>query len=82
MNKTNVKINEIILNENTKGFKRNSFVKLFFIWLLICSPLLLLGNILGLASVALWLANTAIMTLIARYVMTRKRGDEDSWDGV
>lgn len=81
MNKTNVKINEIILNESSKRFKRNSFVKLFFIWLLICSPLMLLGNILGLASVALWLANTAIMTLIARYVMTRKRGDEDSWDG-
>lgn len=81
MNKTNVKINEIILIESSKRFKRNSFVKLFFIWLLICSPLLLLGNILGLASVALWLANTAIMTLIARYVMTRQRGDEDSWDG-
>ncbi|AVJ17458.1 hypothetical protein CLM71_10050 [Serratia sp. MYb239] len=81
MNKTNVKIDEIILNESSERFKRNSFVKLFFIWLLICSPLLLLGNILGLASVALWLANTAIMTLIARYVMTRKRGDEDSWDG-
>lgn len=81
MNKTSVKINEIILNESSKRFKRNSFVKLFFIWLLICSPLLLLGNILGLVSVALWLVNTAIMTLIARYVMTRKRGDEDSWDG-
>lgn len=81
MNKTNVKINEIIPNESSKRFKRNSFVRLFFIWLLICSPLLLLGDILGLASVALWLANTAILTLITRYVMTRKRGGEDSWDG-
>ncbi|VEA73387.1 Uncharacterised protein [Serratia rubidaea] len=79
MNKITVKDCEIILNGSDN--KRNSYMKLFFVWLLICSPLLLLGNILGLASVALWLANTAIMTLIARYVMTRKRGDEDSWDG-
>lgn len=56
-------------------------MKIFLIWLLICSPLLLLGSILGLASVALWLANTAILALITRYVMTRNRGNYDGWDG-
>lgn len=79
MNKITVKDYETILKDSDN--KRNSYMKLFFVWLLICSPMLLLGNILGLASVALWLANTAIMTLIARYVVTRKRGNYDGWDG-
>lgn len=79
MNKITVKDYEIILNGSDN--KRNSYMKLFFVWLLICSPLLLLGNILGLASVALWLANTVILTLITRYVVTRKRGSYDGWDG-
>ncbi|QHA89116.1 hypothetical protein [Serratia rhizosphaerae] len=56
-------------------------MKLFLIWLLICSPMLLLGSILGLEAVALWLANTAIMTLINWYVLARKRGKYDGWDG-
>ena len=52
-------------------------MKVFFIWLLICSPMLLV-SIFGVASVAMWLANTAIMTFITLYITQRKRDETDS----
>ena len=79
MDKLTAKNDGIILSSNDN--KRNSYMKLFFVWLLICSPMLLLWNILGLASVAIWLANAVIMSSINRYVVTRKRGNYDGWDG-
>ncbi|MGO4744035.1 hypothetical protein [Serratia quinivorans] len=79
MDKLTVKNDGIILSGSDN--KRNSYMKLFFVWLLICSPVLLLGSILGLASVVLWLANSVILALLTRYAMTRKRGNYDGWDG-
>lgn len=79
MNKIIVNGYEIILRVSDN--KRNSYMRLFFLWLLICSPFLLLGSILGLAAAAIWLANTVILTLITRYVVTRRRGNYDGWDG-
>lgn len=79
MNKIIVNSYEIILRVSDN--KRNSYMRLFFLWLLICSPFLLLGSILGLAAAAIWLANTVILTLITRYVVTRRRGNYDGWDG-
>jgi hypothetical protein len=56
-------------------------VKVFLIWLLISSPALFLYNILGWLAVVVWVANTVILSLLTRYVMTRKRGNYDGWDG-
>ncbi|CAI2526778.1 Uncharacterised protein [Serratia ficaria] len=57
-------------------------MKLFIICLIITSLSLLLYPYIGWLSIAVWVVNSVIIALIARYVLGRERDDLDSWGGI
>ncbi|CAI1056432.1 Uncharacterised protein [Serratia ficaria] len=57
-------------------------LKAFFISLICTSMILLLYPVMGCLSVVVWIVNSVILTLIARYVLRRERDDLDSWGGI